>query len=339
MSNNDTITFGQTLLRTWSRFNVDALLRLNTAGEKNIPDKGPLLIAANHASSLDAPVLSYFLPPTMWYVGPGDFKLIFPSNLIVKWSRTIRVKRANSLELEGLRRMIDVLKKGGRLLIFPEGGTWEKPLHQAKEGVAYLSMITQTPILPVGIGGAYGTWSEVFRLKRPMISVKFGELIPPVPQAAHAHRDAVLENATRDLMDRIYRLLPGPDQKRYDELARRKYDLYTEIWRGDVPQMVDLPGRAALGELIQKPNLLNPFVRNAGLPIDPLRFHGRRFPVSALQLAVKSLKNTRQPSLQEYLEYRLGSEKTTAIQFALDALQQIANTEGVTGISLKPVWR
>ncbi|HRE48891.1 MAG TPA: lysophospholipid acyltransferase family protein [Aggregatilineales bacterium] len=333
------ITLMQAVMRAWVTFNMTTLLRMNVAGEKNIPTRGPLIVAANHLSGFDGAIVGNYLPPDTEYAAPGDFRLLFPGNLIVAWSRTIRVKRAASLELDAVRRMTDILKGGGILVIFPEGGTWEKPITDAKTGTVYLSMITQTPILPVGIGGVYRIWGDVYRLRRPEVSLTFGEVIPPIPTPFRAERDAVLEEATHDLMRRIYRLLPGPDQQWYDTQERRRYDVWTEVWRGSEPKMTNLPGRAALGEFMSKPNLLNPFIKNAGLPLDPLRYPGTRFPPATVKLAIRSLKSTQSPSLRDYLEYRLGVEKTRDISDALEGLMGLANDPAVTGITLKPTTR
>src|SRR5258708_23067551 len=93
-------------------------------------------------------------PPAREFVAPGDFKLLFPADLIIKWYGLIPVKRSLQLERSSLKLMTDILKSGKMLGLFPQGGTWEKAITDAKSGAAYLSMTTRAPILPIGIGGS-----------------------------------------------------------------------------------------------------------------------------------------------------------------------------------------
>ena len=46
-----------------------------------------------------------------------------------------------------------LLKRGGIIGIFPEGGNWATVLRPARPGPAYLATQTGAPLLPVGIDG------------------------------------------------------------------------------------------------------------------------------------------------------------------------------------------
>jgi 1-acyl-sn-glycerol-3-phosphate acyltransferase len=278
-------------MRGLTRLLLTLLARITVTGLENVPPKGPLLILANHVSTIDGPLLIAFLPiENSRFVGPGDFKLLFPANLFVKWFGVISIKRSNQLERASLKEMTEVLKSGGVLSLFPEGGTWEKPITEAKQGAAYLSMTTNTPVLPVALGGTYRVWYKIARLQRPKITINIGKVIPPIQTPADkSKREEVLTNSTKEVMTQIYNMLPAADRAWYDDLGRRRYDVTVQLWRNRAPETVNIPGQAVLGEIMVKPNLMSPLVHNAGLPLDPFQFHRTKFPTEAVHLAAKSL--------------------------------------------------
>jgi 1-acyl-sn-glycerol-3-phosphate acyltransferase len=63
---------GWLLLRLLTRTRITGREYLNTAG--------PVIFAANHTSTFDALLLITLLPPDTMFVGPGDFKLLWPAN-------------------------------------------------------------------------------------------------------------------------------------------------------------------------------------------------------------------------------------------------------------------
>jgi 1-acyl-sn-glycerol-3-phosphate acyltransferase len=327
----------RTTMRAISGIFLNAFTRTTITGYENIPASGPLLILANHVSTIDPMLLLARLPATTEFVGPGDFKLLFPANLIIKMYGLIPVKRSLQLELRSLKQMQDILKSGKMLGLFPQGGTWEKPITDAKPGAAYLSMTTGAPILPVGIGGAYGAWEKVARLQRPRLIVNIGKVMPPVqPPADKSKRAEVLESATQDIMQHIYDLLPPADQRWHDDLARTTYTLTVEVWRKTKRETPDLPGSAVLGEILLKPNLISPLVRNAKLPLGPMLKHGVHFPPDLVRLAATSLQSALHADFAGYMEYRLGEEKSKQLFAALDALIALTAQPEVSQIALTP---
>src|SRR5215510_3867885 len=151
MNNPAPHPFMSATLRGGARILLRTLTRTTVTGRENIPASGPLLILGNHRSTIDPILLLANFPPGVAFVGPGDFKLLFPADLIIRWYGLIQVKRSLQLERASLKQMTDILKSGKMLGLFPEGGTWEKPIWEAKPGAAYLSMTTGAPILPIAL--------------------------------------------------------------------------------------------------------------------------------------------------------------------------------------------
>lgn len=329
--------FMSALLRTVSKVLLRTLTRTTVTGLENIPSTGPLLILANHRSTIDPMLLLANLPAGVAFVGPGDFKLLFPANLIIRWYGLIQVKRSLQLERSSLKLMTDILKSGKMLGLFPEGGTWEKPIWEAKAGAAYLSMTTGVPILPIGLGGTYRAWDRVARLERPRLTINIGKVMPPVRIEDRSKRAEMLDAATRAIMQQIYDLLPDVDRAVYDELEQTHYHLQVNVWRGtDEASSLALPGGDVLAEIMLKPNLMSPLVHNAGLPLDPLMMQGVRFPPASVRLAAVTLQEALHGDFAGYMEYRLGESRSALLYTALDALKNTAEEAGITRISLLP---
>jgi 1-acyl-sn-glycerol-3-phosphate acyltransferase len=335
-------------MRGFTRWFLKTMTRSTVAGLEHVPEHGPLLILANHRSTIDSSLILALLPRDTQFVGPGDFKLMFPGDLIIKWYGLIPVKRSLQLERSSLKAMTDILKSGQMLGLFPEGGTWEKPLTDAKTGAAYLSMTTGAPILPIGLGGTYQSWYQVARFQRPKLTMNIGEVIPAIESPADkSKRGEVLEAATREIMQRIYDLLPPADQAWYDDQARRQFELSVEVQRMSATEIVVVDGGEVLAELLLKPNLLSPLLNNARLngaklPLGPLvhqTHDGKRgtpFPPDLFEKAFSALQEVLHGSFAGYMEYRLGEDKSRSLYAALATLLTICQNPSVKQMALIP---
>lgn len=298
------------LLHYWALAFNFLLTRTRVEGVENIPEEGPVIFAGNHASTYDVVLLNAFLPRDTQYVGPGDFRLRWPNRLVSEYTDVILVKRG-STDTKSLQAMQDVLKKKGRLVIFPEGGTWEKSLYNVKPGVPYLSMLCNATIVPIALSGTYDVWKDIFKLKRPVMHMRFGEPIPPVPKVDRKNRREVLENTSKHLMDTIYSMLEKSERDRYDYYT---YETYTGAFQMNSAEGVHdvQEGFPVIAELVSKKNLFSSFHEHAGLPLKPLLRHSRDYPYDMMYTALDALHEALLSSFQGYLTYRLGAEKEQA---------------------------
>jgi acyl-[acyl-carrier-protein]-phospholipid O-acyltransferase / long-chain-fatty-acid--[acyl-carrier-protein] ligase len=143
-------------------FLVRPLLRLccrvEVRGRENIPPAGKrVLIVANHVSSLDALILSAFLPGRILFAAPsGIFGRWW---LKPYWRRRYTLDETNS---KTARTMIDALKKGRRCMIFPEGRPNRAGgLMKVYESPGMIADKSDALILPIRIDGPqYSRFSE-----------------------------------------------------------------------------------------------------------------------------------------------------------------------------------
>jgi len=304
-------------LRLAGAVTLRLLTRTRVSGREYLDTPGPVIYAANHTSTFDALLMFVLLPPDTVFVGPGDFELLWPANWIVRHAGLILMKRG-AVDREGLKQMLSHLEAGGRLGIFPEGGTWEKPIDAVKSGAAYLSQAAQARIVPMAFGNTYQVWWRIFRLRFPRLTVTIDPPLPPVPPTAdRRQRQAELDAASLALMRTIYAMLPPETQAHYDRQARLRFRGEL-LFRPDSRYVAPDVSLDALAELVAKPNLFSPLRYNARLPVRPLVRQGRFVRPRAMKRAVDALAEAfAAGDFAGYLEYRLGEAKAAEIRAAL----------------------
>lgn len=179
---------------------------LAVEGVRNVPRRGPVILAANHKSYLDPPLIGSCLPREIHYLAKRE---LFSVPLLAWWIRAhnaIPIDRTG-FDRDGIERALGILRDGGALLVFPEGTRIRSDgFAEPKEGIAWLVARAEVPVIPVYVRG---TWAGQ-RSGRPGILVRFG--IPfrfdPVPpgRAGRAQFPAIAER----IMAEIRRLAEPP---------------------------------------------------------------------------------------------------------------------------------
>jgi 1-acyl-sn-glycerol-3-phosphate acyltransferase len=188
----------------------------------DIPREGPVIIAANHASNLDAVVLGSYLIPRIGrrfqWLGKKE---LFEWPIVGYMARHggVHPVDRDSADVEAFRLAKRILDEGHVLFVFPEGTrSADGGLQLARDGVAVLALRTGAPIVPVGIGGSDRVWPRGQRLPHPggRVTVRVG---PPFRLEDHlpadVDRKAAKGLATTLLMRRIADLLPPRQQGVY----------------------------------------------------------------------------------------------------------------------------
>ncbi len=177
------------LLMKSSALFFKAYNRLSFKGTENIPQEGPMIIAPNHQSFLDAALLSIGLPmktlrESYFYATEehvqGALRQYFARHnniIIMEWSNL----------RDSILKMSEVLKRGKNLIIFPEGSrTRTGRMTDFKKTFAILARELQVPIVPVCIRGAFEALPRSKRFIAPSkIEVEFLKPVQPDPAKSY----------------------------------------------------------------------------------------------------------------------------------------------------------
>ncbi|HNW13761.1 MAG TPA: lysophospholipid acyltransferase family protein [Anaerolineaceae bacterium] len=209
-------------LRSIIGFLLKQLTQTEFIGVENIPPEGGVLIACNHMSRLDIPVL--FITPNR----PEITALVTTKYLkypLLRWfivtAEGIWLDR-DTADFSAFRKAVEALKQGKALGIAPEGTRSQTAkLIEGKPGTALLALRTGVPIVPVAIVGTEDGMSKLLRLKRPRITAEYGKPIIP-PKLDRSNREGQLQNLTVEVMCRIAAMMPQKYHGFYADHPRLK---------------------------------------------------------------------------------------------------------------------
>ncbi|MBV9868105.1 MAG: 1-acyl-sn-glycerol-3-phosphate acyltransferase [Abitibacteriaceae bacterium] len=178
-------------------------------GQENVPPTGPVIIAPNHVSLLDPPLVGAATPrlvTTMGKVELFEKKTLGIKVLgfVIQHMGTFPVRRGTP-DRRAIRRAQQVLKDGGALVIFPEGTrTRTGQLGPAELGMAMIAHMTQTPIVPVYLKNTDGCFSPMhpgFRLVKA--EVFYGKPLLFEEEFQQRANRATLQSMTDQVMGAI----------------------------------------------------------------------------------------------------------------------------------------
>ena len=152
------------------------LTRVTVSGKENLPPTGAFLVCANHVSSADPPLLGLNLPryPVYFLAKKELFKSSFFGG-ILKGSGAIPLNR-EGVSGSSLKLAAGVTKKGGVLIIFPEGK--RNPhgrMSVALPGAGYMAAAFKVPVIPVAIIGTETIKGHWWFLKPHQVRIIIGK--------------------------------------------------------------------------------------------------------------------------------------------------------------------
>ncbi len=208
------------------------LTRLEITGAENLPEKGPLLLVGNHFSFIDPVALVRMAPWEIEFLGGAVTPHAPPWTRIIPFLWGYHKLYRGTGAKDALRAGENILKSGGILAIFPEGGNWATVLRPARPGTAFLATRTRAPILPVGLHGFTEVFPSLFRGERTMVTVTIGKPFGPFEVSGSSRqRRAQLDEIGHEIMRHIAELLPPEKRGHYsDDPAIREAARGTEIY-------------------------------------------------------------------------------------------------------------
>ncbi|MGW4032237.1 lysophospholipid acyltransferase family protein [Streptomyces sp. NPDC004838] len=172
-------------------------------GAWRVPAAGPVILAVNHSHMIDGPMLMgtaprpvHFLIKKEAFIGPLDPFLLGIGQLKVDRTSTDRTAVSGAL---------GVLKDGGVLGIFPEGTRGEGDFASLRAGLAYFSVRSGAPIVPVAVLGSTDRAGRLVKALPPLrgkVDVIFGDAFEAGDGSGRRTRKA-LDDATVRIQERL----------------------------------------------------------------------------------------------------------------------------------------
>lgn len=202
------VSIKRTRIQRLIQWLIKTLTNTQFMGAENLPPEGGVIVATNHVSRLDIPVL--FVNP----VRPDITALVANKYLrypLFRWitesAGGIWIDRSTA-DFAAFRKSMEVLRSGRALGIAPEGTrSTTHALIEGKSGTVLLAQRSGLPVVPVGIAGSDTATGKMLTLHKPTITVAFGKpvILPPAPRE---NREPIMQQQTDEIMCHIAALLP-----------------------------------------------------------------------------------------------------------------------------------
>ena len=172
----------------WSVFNAE-----------RVPLSGGVILASNHSSFLDPPLVGSGVHREINYLARKSLFRFPLFGAILRKVRAVPVDREGG-GAAGLKVVLDRLNDGGAIILFPEGTrSLDGKLQPARSGIGLTVIKSSAPVVPVRVFGTYEAWGRHVRIPRPhKIAVKYGKPMDFTVLRAEA------KNCSKDRLKQIY---------------------------------------------------------------------------------------------------------------------------------------
>jgi 1-acyl-sn-glycerol-3-phosphate acyltransferase len=144
-------------------------------GQEHIIEDGPAIMAANHQSYLDPPLVGITCREELYFLAR---KTLFRNKIfgpILSRVNALPVDLSGA-DLTAVRTIINLLKQGHRTVIFPEGTrSLTGEIQQARPGIGMIIAKTLAPVVPMRIFGSFQAWPKGGKIKLSPITVVVGK--------------------------------------------------------------------------------------------------------------------------------------------------------------------
>ena len=151
------------------------LFRAEIKGQEHLPREGAVILAANHMSNWDPPLVASFLSRPVSYMAKAELFRIPVFGRVITACHSFPVHRG-AADRGAIKAAVKVLKEGRCLGLFPEGTrSRDGHIHKAEAGVGLIAAMTGAPVVPAAVIGTNQIFS--FGHFLPKLRVIYGEPI------------------------------------------------------------------------------------------------------------------------------------------------------------------
>jgi 1-acyl-sn-glycerol-3-phosphate acyltransferase len=197
---NPVYFLGYTIAKTVGRLSY----KYRVINPERLIEEGPAIVASNHASFLDPPMVGVAFRKPIFYLAR---KTLF-DNPIFGWI----YRNMNSIPVDqkrpgmsSLKTIIRLVKAGNRVLIFPEGQrSWDGTLGEGMPGVGFVVAKSRAPVIPVRVFGAAKALPRGAKFpRRSKITIVVGEPIRFSEEELNSKEKANYQRISDRIMDAI----------------------------------------------------------------------------------------------------------------------------------------
>ncbi|MEI7729417.1 MAG: lysophospholipid acyltransferase family protein [Verrucomicrobiota bacterium] len=169
---------------------------------ERVPSEGPVILASNHASFYDPFLVGSSLDREVYYLARQS-AFFFPLGPVIRAWNAVPVDREGGGP-KGMIAIIERLKKGNAIVLFPEGTrTFDGQLQKVKSGLGLIVVKSRAPVVPVRVFGTYEAWNRkmIFPRPRHRMATTFGQ--PMYFKELRAEAD----HCTKERLREIYQII------------------------------------------------------------------------------------------------------------------------------------
>ena len=192
--------------------------RWRAFGAENVPLQGGVILASNHASFLDPPLVGAGLKRGINFLARESlFRFPIMGAVLRSWN-VVPVDREGG-GAKGLKNILDRLLNGAGIILFPEGTrTKDGQLQPARSGIGLTVIKSTAPVVPVRVFGTFEAYGRNHQFPRPhRLVVKYGRtmnfenLRAEAKTCEKARLKEIYQQVADEIMAAIAKLEPKAD--------------------------------------------------------------------------------------------------------------------------------
>ncbi len=213
------------ITRTW----LAGIFRVE--GREQVPRTGGLLVAANHSSTADPPMVPAFLPRgDTFSIAKSEYFRPGPARFLFEWYQAFPVVR-HTADRKAIRRALEILGGGHVLVMYPEGTrVHDGKLRRPEPGAGFLALQSGVPVQPVALIGTDAVFPKGRLIpRRSPVRLRFGTPFRVARRRADGSRTDH-QDASDAIMVRVAEMLPPEQRGEFEDL---------DSWRSKVADVYE----------------------------------------------------------------------------------------------------